>query len=315
MNTTPQSAACAHNQTIAPGISKGVLYVAVGALFFSFGSVLVKLSGQRLPSMEIVFGRSIFGIAFCWWLIRRKGIPMFGNNRKVLTLRGLLGAGGLMCSFFAITHMPLADAVVLFHSNPVFAVILAFLFLGERLNAKAAICIPLCILGVVLITKPPFLFGTAGTDLPTYVYAVAIMSAVFAGGAYATMHHLGSREHSLTIVFYLYLVAIPVSLVGMIPSFVMPTWTELLMLLGIGAFTQVGQMCLATGLQLESTGTATATGTLQVAFSALWGMLFFNEFPGMIGLAGAALLILSTLILSGSIRIPRRKRAAAQCSP
>ena len=314
MEIGPETTVCSTKIPSCGGLSKGVLYVAVGAVFFSLANVLVKLAGHHLPSMEIVFGRSIVGIVICWWFMRRKGVSMLGRNRLILSVRGLLGAGGLVCSFYAITHMPLADSVVLFHINPVFAVILAFLFLGERLVARAAVCIPLCIVGVVLITRPPFLFGEAGTAIPGFVYAVALLSAVFAGGAYTAMHHLGGREHSLTIVFYLYLVAIPISLVGMIPGWITPTWTETLMLAGIGVLTQVAQLCLAIGLRLESTGTATATGSLQVAFAALWGMLVFDEFPGMTAYAGAGILILGTLILSGSIRLPGRHGAPKACA-
>lgn len=295
--------------TTGSGLSKGVLYVAVGAVFFSLGSALVKMAGQRLPFMEIVLGRSIFGIILCWWMMRRASVSWLGRNRGVLFLRGLLGAGGLICSFYAITHMPLADAIVLFYCNPIFAAILSFIFLGERLDRRAAICIPLCLAGVILVTRPPFLFGAGGgVDISGMSIAIALFAAVSAAGAYTCMRHLGGRDHPLTIVAYLYIVAIPVSLVGSIVEWVTPTLTEVAILAGIGVFTQIAQMCLTKGLELESTGTATAAGNLQVVFSALWGMVFFGEFPAGPAYAGAGFIILSTLILSGSFRLRRRAR-------
>ena len=302
--TNPDNSSCCI-ESPGSGLSKGVLYVALGALLFSLSSALVKLAGHNLPAMEIVFGRSIFGLVLCWWLMRRAGVGGLGNNKRILGLRGLLGAGGLICSFYAITHMPLADAIVLFYCNPVFAVVMSFFFLGERLSRRAALCIPLCIIGVVLITRPAFIFGAGGTDISAYVYLIALASAAFAGGAYVCMHHLGGHEHPLTIVLYLYVVALPVSFLGMLPTWVTPSWTEVLILVGIGVLTQFAQMCLAKGLELESTGTATATGTLQVVFTAVWGMLLFGEFPAWTAYAGAALLVLSTLILAGTFRIPK----------
>ncbi|NJB67809.1 drug/metabolite transporter (DMT)-like permease [Desulfobaculum xiamenense] len=288
------------------GISKGVLCVAAGTVFFSMSSVLVKMAGQRLPFMELVLGRSVFGLVLCWWLMRRSGVPELGHNRRLLFLRGVLGFGGLAASFYAITHMPLADAIVLFYSNPVFAVAISLFFLGERLDARAVACIPLCLAGVMLVTRPPIIFGASGTDVAGLAYGVALFAAVSSAGAYTTMHHLGRSEHPLVIVLYLYIVSIPISLVASIPGWVAPTWTEWAMLAGIGTLTQVGQMLLTRGLAMESTGTATATGCLQVVFTALWGMLFFDEYPDALALAGAGCIVASTLVLSGTIRLWRR---------
>lgn len=290
------------------GLSKGVLYVAVGTVFFSLASVLVKTTGQRLPFIEIVLGRSVFGIMLCWWLMRRSGAPWIGTHHVPLLLRGILGFGGLAGSFYAITHMPLADAIVLFYCNPVIAVLLSFVFLGERMDRRAMLCIPLCLMGVVLVTKPPFLFGAGAVEISGLAYAVALLAAVSVAGAYVSMHHLGGREHPLTIVVYLYIVSVPCALLGSLPVWVTPNLLEMTMMAGIGVLTQVAQMCLTRGLAMESTGTATATGSLQVVFTAIWGMLFFGEFPDGLAFFGAGFIILSTLILSGTIRLPRRRQ-------
>ncbi|WP_461210159.1 DMT family transporter [Desulfocurvus sp. DL9XJH121] len=304
MNSNSEAPACAAGRP-PYGISQGVLYVAMAAVFFSLGNALVKLAGKGLPSTEIVFGRSLFGVILCWWLMRRAGVTGLGRNKLALSLRGLLGAGGLLCSFYAFTHMPMADSVMLFYCNPFFAVVFAFLFLGERLDKRAAVCIPLCIVGVLLVTRPAFLFGAQATDIPAFVYAVGLASAAFAGGAYVCAHHLGGRDHALHIVLYLYLASLPISFAAMLPVWVTPNLAELAMLAGIGVLTQFAQLCMTKGLELESAGTATTAGTLQVVFSVFWGMVIFGEFPPFTAYVGAGLLILGSLILSGSIRLPR----------
>ena len=85
--------------------------MAVGAFWFSVMSVLVKLAGQRLPSMEIVFFRGILTLAMSYVIVKRAGItPVLGNNRKLLLQRGILGAAALACFLFSLTQEQLSRA-------------------------------------------------------------------------------------------------------------------------------------------------------------------------------------------------------------
>jgi drug/metabolite transporter (DMT)-like permease len=82
------------------------------------------------------------------------------------------------------------------------------------------------------------------------------------------------------------------------PGLLSPTRMEWLVLLGIGVATQLGQMALTNGLRLERAGPATATAYLQIVFAGIWGILFFAEIPDWGTLAGAALIVGSTLALA-----------------
>ena len=89
------------------------------AFFFSLMSLQVKLAGRRLHSSEIVFARSLLSLIFTCVLLRRARVPMWGNRKGPLVLRGLFGFIALSCFFFALTRLPLADATVLHFTNPV----------------------------------------------------------------------------------------------------------------------------------------------------------------------------------------------------
>ena len=99
-------------------MQKGVGSMVLSALAFSLMTVFVKLAGERLPSQEIVVARAALSLALSWSLLRRAGISPWGNERRALWLRGLLGFAGLSCVFAAVTHLPLAEATVLQYLHP-----------------------------------------------------------------------------------------------------------------------------------------------------------------------------------------------------
>ena len=152
--------AFSRTQTIR--ITTGLRHMAVGAFWFSVMSVLVKLAGQRLPSMEIVFFRGILTLAMSYVIVKRAGIvPVLGNNSRLLLQRGVLGAAALACFLFSLTHLPLAEATLIQYMNPVFAILVAHWWFGEKMARKEWIALAASLTGVLLITRPAFLFGGA----------------------------------------------------------------------------------------------------------------------------------------------------------
>lgn len=280
-------------------ISLGARYMIGAAFAFSLMSLLVKHAGVRLPSQEMVLARALFSLVVTWWVLRRAGIPIWGNNRKLLWARGFIGFTGLAAFYYALVHIPLAEATVLQYSNPVFVAILAVWLLGERLRRREIAMIALAIAGVLLIAKPSFIFG-GGEALPLLAVLIGLWGAIGSGTAYVLVRKLSATEHVMVIVFYFSLASVIGSLPMAIPGAVMPTPMEWLLLLGIGITTQAAQVFLTTGLKYERAGRATAAAYTQIVFAALWGVLFFNETPDMWTVIGAALIVVATVAISSS---------------
>ncbi len=277
-------------------MNNSAIFLAIqSAFWFSLANALVRLVGNNLPSMEITLGRSVVGLALCAFAFRKTGIN-FGKNKKLLLLRGATGFVALFCAIYAVTHLPLADAITLFYTNPVFALLLGIIFLKERPGARAILCVMTSMTGVLLITRPAFLFS--GTSLDTFSTCVALTAALFAAAAYVTMHSIGKKENPITITLYLYLVSGPVSFLFSLPGWVWPTGQDLLYLLGIGGLTQLGQIYLVKALCLEQAGTVTAVGTIQVAFVTGIGILFFQEHPVFLSACGTLLIAASAVVLN-----------------
>jgi drug/metabolite transporter (DMT)-like permease len=270
--------------------------MALSALAFSVMALLVKEAGQRLPSSEIVLVRAAVTLVFSWVLLRHARLSWRGNRRDLLLLRGVLGFVALTAFYYAVVHLPLADATVIQYTNPVFAAVIAAAALGERLRGREVALILASLGGVVLAARPAFLFG--GAALPMIPVAVGLTGALFSAAAYVTVRKLGESDDTLVIVFYFSGVAT----VGAIPlaagSALWPTPREWLVLVGVGVATQLGQVFMTIGLRKEKAGRATAASYLAVAFSAAWGFLFYGEIPSVWLATGALVIVAATVTLS-----------------
>lgn len=277
-------------------VPEGLRDMALAAFFFSLMSLLVKVAGQRLPSSELVMGRSVVSLALSWIMLRRIGVHPWGKRKGLLIVRGLVGFGGLLCFFYAIPRLPLADVTVIQFTNPVFTALFAALLIRERLTRAVVVSIGLSLAGITLIAQPTVLFGEAANTLNLTAVGVALMGAVFAALAYTTVRKLRETEHPLVVVFYFPLVSIPACLPVLVPVAVWPTPLEWLMLLGIGILTQVAQIFLTRGLHKEPAGRATSVSYLQILFAALWGFIFFAEVPDLLSVLGGIFVVSGILL-------------------
>lgn len=277
----------------------GLRYIAASAFFFAVMSVLVKLAGRRLPSQEIVFSRSIFSALFCLVLLRRAGVSPWGVRRRLLLLRGVLGFTALSCFFFALVHLPLADATVIQYTNPAFTALIAVWALGERIGVAEGLAVLLSLAGVTLVARPAFLFG-GDVALDPLAVGVALAGAILSGAAYVTVRRLGESEHPLVIVFWFALVAAVGSIPLAAPGALLPHGREWAFLLGIGVCTQAGQTYLTHGLRLERAGRAMTVGYLQILFAAALGAAVFDEIPGPWSWVGAAMVVVGTVLVARS---------------
>ncbi len=284
----------------AQSVSSGLRYMLLAAFFFSLMALLVKVAGQRLPSTQLVLARSVVGLVLSYAMLRRAGLATWGHRKGLLIFRGLAGFAALLCFFYALTKLPLADTTAIFYVSPAFTAILAALFLKETLRRNEILGLLSSLAGVLFVAQPSFLFGAAADSLDLFAVGIAVLGAVFSSLAFVTVRKLRETEHHLVVVFYFPLVATPASIPLMIPVALWPTPLEWLMLLAIGVFTQIAQVYLTKGLHTEKAGRALSMSYVQIVFAALWGFLFFSEIPDALSILGALLVVAGTLAVARS---------------
>jgi len=274
----------------------------LGTLFFSVMSVFAKLAGERLPTMELVLARVIVTLVMSSWAIRRLGIYPWGRNKNLLLMRGFAGFMGLSCYFYAINHLPLADATVIQFCNPMLAALIAVFALKERLRALDLIAALFSMIGVILVAQPTFLFAR-GASLDPLAVTIGVVGAIFSAIAYVVIRRLGSTEHHMVVVFYFPLVTGPASIPLLAyEGVVLPEGIEWLLLLGIGVTAQLGQIEITKGFKLETAGRASSVTYIQIVLAYTWGILLFGEYPNAISILGAVLVVLG--VFSVTRRVP-----------
>ena len=277
------------------------LAMLASALSFSLMGVCVKQVGDRIPAAEVVLVRALMNVLFSWLLLRRAGVSPWGQRRGLLIVRGAIGSVALLCVYIALNELPLASATVLQYTYPTFTALLAWLMLGERIGRRVLLAVLLGWSGVLLVARPAELLGPAlglarGASLAGPAVLIAVAGAFCTALAYVSVRSLARSEHPLVIVFYFPLVAVPLSLPLVLLNPVWPTPVELLWLLGVGVFTQMGQVFLTSSLVALPAARATAISYVQVAFAGVWGWLLFGELVDGWTVAGAALVLAATLI-------------------
>jgi drug/metabolite transporter (DMT)-like permease len=278
----------------------------LSAVAFSVMTLFVKLAGQRLPAHEIVAARAALTLLFSYAALRRAGVAPLGSMRPLLWLRGVFGFLALSSVYYAVTHLPLAEATVLQYLYPPLTAALAWLVLRERMDRSVFSSLGLGAAGMILIAQPPALFGVQSAALPPLALAAAVFGAVFSSCAYITIRKLGRTEHPLVIVLYFPLVAMPASIPQLFTAAAWPRGLDWLWLLLIGISTQIGQVSVTRALTLDAASRNAAYSYAQVPLAALWGALFFDALPNLYSIAG------SLLILAGAAVNLRAHRAPAR---
>jgi drug/metabolite transporter (DMT)-like permease len=282
-----------------------MLGMVASALSFSLMGVCVKQVGGRIPVAEVVFARAIVSVALSWWLLHRAGIPAWGKRRWLLIWRGAIGTAALVCVYAALAALPLAAATVLQYLYPPFTALLAWLMLGEPIGKRVLAAMALGWLGVLLVAQPAGLLQ-GGATLALVPVLIAVAGALFTAFAYVSVRSLGTSEHPLVIVFYFPLVALPLSLPLVALNPVLPTPAELFWLIGVGVFTQLGQVYLTRSLTALPAARATAISYVQVLFAGGWGWLLFGESIDSWTIAGAGLVLAATLVSLSHSRQQKR---------
>jgi len=263
----------------------------LAAFFFSVMAVMVKASGSHLPPQEIILARSIITFLLTAYLIRRENLSFWGNNKKLLMVRGFFGFLGLSSFYYTLTHIPIADSTMLQYTNPLFTALLAGFILKERSSKKQWIYFLIAFCGVLLIIRPGF-------SLNAFHATIGLGGAFFAAVAYTIIRKLRLTDHPYHVILYLPVFGAILSFPIVFKNFVMPQGWDWLMLLGVGISTQIAQVFLTKGLHYETAAKATNVTYSNILFSTFFGFIFWGEIPDWRTICGAVVVILAIFQIS-----------------
>ncbi len=277
--------------TRQPPNIRGTLWLILAALLFSVMMTLVKILGSTFDSYQIAFFRVFPGMILTLPFLLRAGLSSFTTTKPLIHgLRVVAGGSGLAANFYAIVHLPLADATSISFSRGLFIVPLAILMLREAVGPRRIAATLVGFAGVIVILRP-----TGNVELAAWV---ALYGALSVSVAIICVRILTRTDSSATLLFYS---SVFQTLFLAIPAFsgwVQPTWEQFGVLLTMGVVGVAAQGCF---LRAYSIGEATALAPIdytRLLFAAIAGFLVFGDVPDEWTAAGAAIIIGSTLYIT-----------------
>ena len=250
------------------------------SLAFASMAALIKHLAVAMPGEMLVFFRNFFGLLALTPLLLRGGVSLRTAHPGWHIGRALFGLTAMYCFFYALGKLPLADAVLLNYTAPLFTPLIAVVWLHERVPSNVRWAIAVGFVGVLLILKP-------GHDLFSAATLVGLASGVFAALAMTSIRRMARTESALRIVFYFAVMATAVSAVPLLWAWRAVAWAELIPLAGLGVLASIGQLFLTKAYTLAPAARVGALTYATVVFAAALGWLLWGETLDIFSLGGA----------------------------
>ena len=261
---------------------KAIFFIILSAFCFSLMNMFVKLSGD-IPSIQKSFFRNLIAAVVAFILLYRSDNSFHWEkgNLKYLILRSSFGTIGILCNFYALSHMNLADASMLNKLSPFFAIFFSYLFLKEKVTPTQVICMIAAFCGSLFIIKPTFYFADAIPSIAGFCGGLA------AGAAYTVVRKLSLRgEKGPFIVFFFSTFSCLVVLPYIIFNYAPMSSYQLAMLLLAGLCGSGGQFAITAAYANAPPSEISIFDYTIVIFAAIWSFIFWKDMPDMYSLIG-----------------------------
>ncbi len=280
-------------------ILSGLCYIIVNVLvkILGQGPDQTIISGlQKYPIPEIILFRSIITFSICLAVIKSKGIPLFGHNKKWLIIRGVTGTIALTLYFYTLNNLPIAIAATIQYLSPIFTVILAIFILKEKVKPIQGLFFLIAFVGIVFISFSKYFSEDDNiSNVNPWWIVVGVVSAAFAGMAYNAIAKLRHTDAPITVVLYFPLIAIPVMTILTAFDYVIPQGKEWGVILVIGVFTHIAQIFATKSFHAANTATVTPFKYLGSIYAFILGLFLFDEVISLYAIAGMLLIIVGVL--------------------
>jgi drug/metabolite transporter (DMT)-like permease len=264
----------------------------VAGLLFACMGVFVKLGAAHFSNVELVFYRSFIGLFVVYALIRQQRGSLRTPYWRGHLWRGLSGSIALMLFFYCITVLPLATAVTLNYTSPLFLTILTVWLFRDRFHLPLVSAIVLGFIGTVLLLHPTLEKEQIVPGL------LGLSSGLLAGVAMFNVRELGKLgEPEWRVVFYFSLIASVFGGIGMLLTDIHPlTLPSIPLLLGLGVSATLAQLALTRAYTTGKTLVASTLSYGTIVFASLFGIILWGETLPTEGWLGIALIITSGVL-------------------
>ena len=259
------------------------MMLMLSALCFAFMNVCVRMAGE-LPVFQKALFRNLVALIIALAVMLRNGESLLPDDRRnlpILLIRAVAGSVGVLCNFYAVDRLLLANASVLNKMAPFCVILFSALLLKEKLKLPQVLMLTGAFGGALLVVKPVL------SNMALVPSLVGFASGVAAGLAYTMVRLLGQRgERGSYIVFFFSAFSCAVVLPGALLTWIPLAPYQLLALVGTGACAAGGQFCITAAYRYAPGREISLYDYSQVVFSAILGLFFFGDRPDALSLLG-----------------------------
>jgi drug/metabolite transporter (DMT)-like permease len=300
--------------------ARGIFYLCLGVLVFSLQDAIIKQVSGAYPLTQVVSIRALVSAPILLFLVQREvgWRALHGPRMGLLTVRALIMLGAYTAYYMAFPALPLADAVALYFTVPLFVTALAGPMLGERASWKVWAAVMLGFAGVLIMLQP-------GSGLFEPAALLSLLSAALYGTAMLMARRFGQDLSASVMSFYqngvfflgALVIALCTQLLGVVdarhPSlaflvrpWVLPSLMDGLLIASCGVVAAAGTMLLTSAYRVARASTVTPFEYTGILWAPLWGFLFFAEVPRSSTVIGAVVIVVAGLL---ALRVARHQGA------
>ncbi len=281
-----------------PKLLKGAALIMLSECFFVLMGTQIRSVSEGLNNEMIVFFRNVFGLQIIIPLLYQHGIQALKTSRPMAHIfRGIAGISAMYCFYYSIANIPLANAMILKMTAPLFIPLIAWLWLKESLSKLIGPVILMGFIGVIFIIKPDM-------TLMNSVALVGLAGGFLAAIAKNSVKNLTSTEKPITIVFYFALCGLVITSLPALLNWQTPNLTQLSQLLLIGLSAMVAQLIMTKAYSLAPASQISHYSYSSILYASLAGWLLWDEWMDIGSWLGTALIITSGIML---IRVRHRE--------
>lgn len=270
----------------------------LSTLSFAFMNALVKYLIDY-STFQLVFFRSLGSLGITFAILKSQKISVWGNQKRLLLYRGLVGVTSMVLFFWGVHYISIGSAVTLRYVSPIFAGILAVLFLSEVIKPLQWLFFLMAFAGVFLIKS----YDPSGSSFGVFL---VLLAAFFSAVVYILISKIGKGDHPVVVVHYFMLIATLVGGVGCLFSWKTPNYEDLLLLSSLGLFGFFGQLFMTKAFQNAEAHMVAPFKYVEVLFTLVFGVFVLQETYDFYHLLGTFLVVFG-LVLNVWYKIKYKK--------
>ena len=244
--------------------------MVLAASLYAITDITLKFLSASFPLTEIAFIRFLTGLIILWPILYSQGISVRGNRTRILILRGIFGTLSFFCLIKSIAMIPLANAIILFYTFPIFVALFSFLLFGEKIKKEVLGLIAVGLLGTYILINPASHSFNRGT-------VFGLLSSCLGGMAMVLIHRARQTNGPLIIYFYFCLMGGIFSFPFLVQNFKMPNAGQWILLISFGWLVLIGQLLMNQGFKFCKAAEGSLIMMSELVFTGIAGIFIFKD--------------------------------------